>query len=97
MISVRTVIGLALVLGVFFVPLLHSAHFHPDDALDDTSVKATCVVCSAAQGCSADCTAALDLTDASHTGTDLPPESAVDRHSILLLTESQRAPPASHV
>jgi hypothetical protein len=96
-ISIRTVTALALVLGVFFVPLAHAAHFHAGDAHDDANVNATCVVCSVAQGSNAECVMALDLPDVSLTGADLPAASEVDRHSILLLTKSSRAPPASHV
>jgi hypothetical protein len=94
-ISVRTVIGLALVLGVFFIPLAHSAHFHEGDGRGDASLHATCVVCSAAHSYYAECVAPVGLVASTIHNSDLTPETSVTFHSILLHSEASRAPPLS--
>jgi hypothetical protein len=96
-ISLRTVVGLLFVLGMFFAPLVHSIHYHADKPLSESTAHATCAICSLDQTDTAVVAAAIDLPHVSTDGGELPTGPETSLHTILLSTESSRAPPSSLV
>lgn len=89
----RASVFTVLVFLAVMVPLLHAAHHHGADVHDDSTMHATCVLCSFTTG-TADGPALFDIPTDCVVETLQPCSPEVSTPALLITTEATRGPPS---